>query len=49
MAIICFEPGLGCLNHNLLIFIKHFESHRDVFTLKLTPKEENNNLINMLY
>lgn len=42
-------PGLGCLNHNLLIFIKHFESHRDVFTLKLTPKEENNNLINMLY
>jgi hypothetical protein len=41
--------GLGCLNHNLLIFIKHFESHRDVFTLKLTPKEENNNLINMLY
>jgi hypothetical protein len=41
--------GVGCLNHNLLIFIKHFESHRDVFTLKLTPKEENNNLINMLY
>jgi hypothetical protein len=41
--------SLGCLNHNLLIFIKHFESHRDVFTLKLTPMEEINNLINMLY